>query len=49
VAALASAILGAIEGIENQWLVSPDDFDARAALRAFSEVLAAGLLQPLAT
>jgi AcrR family transcriptional regulator len=49
VAALASAILGAIEGIENQWLVSPDDFDARAALRAFSEVLAAGVLQPLAT
>jgi AcrR family transcriptional regulator len=45
--ALAAAILGAVEGIENQWLVSPDDFDARAALRSFTEVLAAGLLKPL--
>jgi AcrR family transcriptional regulator len=45
--ALAAAILGAVEGIENQWLVSPDDFDARAALRSFTEVLAGGLLKPL--
>ncbi len=44
--ALASAILGVIEGIENQWLVSPDGFDARGALRVFCDVLAAGLIQP---
>ncbi len=45
-AALASALLGVIEGIENQWLVSPDGFDARGALRAFCKVLVSGLIQP---
>jgi AcrR family transcriptional regulator len=41
--AAAAALLGAIEGIENQWLVSPDTFNAAAALAIACRAFLAGL------
>lgn len=41
--AVAAGLLGVIEGIENQWLVAPDDFDAIAALDVVFQGLVIGL------
>lgn len=36
---LAALVLGAIEGLENQWLVTPDDVDVPAALALLERLL----------
>jgi hypothetical protein len=41
--AVAAAVLGMIEGIENQWLVDPDGFDPVEALRSGCRALSVGL------